>query len=121
VEADVIARFAIEIESAGVWVIIGAGYDGVAYEAADEIDEGWRTIQFEEDRGFFRQRVIADTPPLFVLRNIVAMDIGSELLDLREEVVLNHLGWEKTLQEDAFGLIPIGAICPLEVEGLDGA
>jgi hypothetical protein len=36
-------------------------------ELADEIDERWRMIQFEEDGSLFRKRVIADAPPFLSL------------------------------------------------------
>jgi hypothetical protein len=37
--------------------------------------------------------VVADASPLLVFRNIVAVDLGAETLDIGEKMLFNHLGW----------------------------
>lgn len=120
-ETDMITRLTVEIQGAGVWVIIGAGHHRMSHEAADKIDECWRAIQFDEDRSLFHERVVTDTPPFLVLGNVIAMHLSTEFLHLWEEVVLNHFCWQKALNEDALVLLPIHTSRPIEVECFDGA
>jgi hypothetical protein len=48
------------------------------------------------------------------------MDLRAELRDIWDEMLFNHLGWKKLFKEDAFILLPIDTLCPLEIECLNG-
>jgi hypothetical protein len=91
VEADVVAWFGVKIEGASMRVIVWAGHHRHPHQPTDEIDKRRGAIQVEENRRLFRQGIVADTPSLLVFRNVVAMNLGAELLDVREEVMFNHL------------------------------
>src|SRR2546430_12911526 len=119
-EADVVARLGVKIEGASMRVIVWAGHHGHPHQPTDEIDKRWGAIQVEENRRLFRQGVVADTPPLLVFRNVVAMNLSAELLDVREEVMFNYLGRQKLFQVDTFVLLPIRAVRMLKIECLDG-
>jgi hypothetical protein len=62
--------------------------------------------------------VVAHAPPFLVSREIVPMDIRSELFCLGEEVLYQQLVREDVLQEHAFVLFPIPPMHPIVIECL---
>src|SRR5262245_39971360 len=115
-----IARFGVEIKGARMRIRFWAGHHRHPYQSTNEIDKRRGAIQVKENRCLFRQRIVADTSSLFVFRDVVAMDLGPQLLDVREEVMFNYLRRQKLFEEDAFVLLPIRTVRLFEIECLDG-
>src|SRR3990172_6967806 len=121
VEAHVVPGLRVEVERAGVRVGVGARPDAGAGEAAHEIDEGGGLVERQEERGLFRERVVADGPSLLVPRDVIPVDVGTELVHLREEVPLHHLRRQEALEEETLVLLPVLPARPLDIHATERA
>ena len=68
--------------------------------------------------GFATYSLLSMMCSAFVSRDIVPMDIRSELFRLGGEVVCQHFVWQDAFKDHAFVLFPIQVVNPLEVQGL---
>ena len=109
----------VVIERHGMRVAFRTRHETSPHEAGDEVDEGRRAIEFEEDRGLLPERVGTDTAPFFVTGETVPVDVGLELLDVRDEALFHHFRWQKSFQKEAFVLVPVLHSQSVEVERPD--
>ena len=96
-------------------VVLGAQHQASPHQPAEEIEESGRPVQLHERRGFFTDRIVTDTPSLFVSGNVVAVQLGLETICLRDQVLFHRLSREKPFEKDELVLIPILPLDPLEI------
>src|SRR4029077_12281807 len=78
VVAHVIARLGVEVERAGVRVLVGAELERRPHQAGEEAAEALRVVEREQGRALVRDHEVAHAAALLVARDVVAVEVGLE-------------------------------------------
>ena len=90
VKTDMVPRFRIVVEGAGMGVALGTETELGPCQAAQEFDEGPGSIEMEKARGLLHHRIVADAPTFFMAGNIVAIQLALHPLRLRYKILFHH-------------------------------
>src|SRR2546428_10573489 len=88
-------------------VVLGAQHQASLHQPAEEIEESGRPVQLHERRGFLTDRIVTDTPSLFVYGNVAAVQLGLETICLRYQGRFHPLSREAPFEKDELVLITI--------------
>jgi len=102
--ADVIARASVEIQRVGMRIIRRRGYEALARNALEYVDERTRAIELRNEGRTLIDDVPADAASLFVAGQIIAVDRGLQGGDARCEARCG-LRWQEFRQEKERALL----------------
>src|SRR5262245_5878770 len=120
VVAHVVARFGVEVQRAGVRVLVRAELEIGPHKPAQERAEGLRLGEREEIRPTLRDGEVADAAPLLVAGDVVPVETRLEAFHVLQQP-LHHRGGQELGEEQKLVLLPVLALQARLVEGAHGA
>ena len=98
--AHVVARLGVEVERAGVGILVGTALERRADQVGEEAAEGLRPVEGEQRGPVLRDREGAHAAALLVPRDVVAVEARLEAAHVVEERLHRSAGQELRDQQE---------------------